>query len=132
LLEPILIELPRSRAARLDERLAELSRLGFVVERFGEQDFLVRAVPAPAASGEDTGLPELLGEAAAEGENWRQRLLISLSCRCAIRRNQPLDASRMEGLLSDLAETAVPAACPHGSPLVLHVGREFLERQFGW
>jgi DNA mismatch repair protein MutL len=132
LLDPILVELPRHRAARLEERLPALARLGFALERFGDRYFLVRAIPAPIASGEAPELSEILDEAAAEGESWRQRLLIALSCRCAIRRNQPLGPSQMQGLLADLAETAVPAACPHGSPLVLHVGRDFLERQFGW
>jgi DNA mismatch repair protein MutL len=132
LLDPILVELSRAQAARLDERLAELERLGFAVERFGEHDFLVRAIPAAVANGEPPDLSQVLDEAAAEGESWRQRLQISLSCRAAVRRNQPLDVQQMQGLVSDLAETSVPAACPHGSPLVLHVGRDFLQRQFGW
>ncbi len=132
LLEPLLLELPAHRAARLEERRGELERIGFVVERFGERAFLVRAIPADVGQGDVPWLEGLIDEAAAEGESWWQRLLISLSCRTAIRRGEALGPSRMEGLLRDLAETSVPAACPHGSPLVLHVGDDFLARQFGW
>lgn len=132
LLEPILLELPAHRAARLEERLGELERIGFVVERFGERAFLVRAIPTDVAHGDVPQLDGLLEEAAAEGESWRQRLLISLSCRSAIRRGEALAPAQMEGLLRDLADTSVPAACPHGSPLVLYVGDDFLARQFGW
>jgi hypothetical protein len=34
--------------------------------------------------------------------------------------------------LRDLADTSAPAVCPHGSPLIVHLGSDFLERQFGW
>jgi DNA mismatch repair protein MutL len=132
LLDPLLIELSRHQATRLDERLPELARIGFVVERFGERAFLVRAIPAVTAGGQMADYSELLEESAAEGESWRQRLLISLACRSAIRRQQALAPVQMEGLLHDLAQVNVPAACPHGSPLLLHVGQDFLARQFGW
>jgi DNA mismatch repair ATPase MutL len=38
----------------------------------------------------------------------------------------------MRRLVGDLAETANPAACPHGSPVALHFSAEFLRRQFHW
>ncbi|HXF81189.1 MAG TPA: DNA mismatch repair endonuclease MutL [bacterium] len=132
LLEPLVVELPRHRADRVDERLPELAGLGFVVERFGERQFLVRALPAAASLDHAADLSGLLDEAAAAGESWRERLLISVACRSAVRRNQPLAMDQMEALLRDLARTISPAACPHGSPLVLHISESLLHRQFGW
>jgi DNA mismatch repair protein MutL len=31
-----------------------------------------------------------------------------------------------------LADTASPAVCPHGSPIILHFSEHFLVRQFDW
>jgi DNA mismatch repair protein MutL len=38
----------------------------------------------------------------------------------------------MRALVEGLGNTGAPAVCPHGSPLLMHVGAETLERQFGW
>ncbi|MBA2277397.1 MAG: DNA mismatch repair protein MutL, partial [Chloroflexia bacterium] len=74
----------------------------------------------------------LADDEAAEGETWRERLLVQLSCRTAIRRGQPLARDAMRALVEGLGQTSAPAVCPHGSPLLMHVGGDLLERQFGW
>ncbi|HZR00672.1 MAG TPA: DNA mismatch repair endonuclease MutL [Chloroflexota bacterium] len=133
LLEPIVLELKPHEAARLEERLAYLEALGFDCQRFGDRDFLVRAVPSlPGTENVALHLQELLEEAAAEDGGWRGRLLTALSCRAAVRRHQKLDEGSMRRLLDELAATAAPATCPHGAPLVLHLHDRFLERQFDW
>lgn len=133
ILEPVVLELKPQQAALLEERLADLEEIGFVCQRIGGRDFLVRAVPlVPAQESIAVHLPLLLEEAAREGEGWRERLLASLACRTAIRRNRPLGMYEMERLVRDLAETSAPAVCPHGSPLIMHLSRGFLRRQFGW
>jgi DNA mismatch repair protein MutL len=133
LLEPIVLELTPTQATIVAERLEYLQGLGFDVERFGNRDYLVRAVPAlPDGENVALHLEELLAEAAGEGEGWRERLLISLACRAAVRRNRALSEAAMRKLLTGLAATPTPASCPHGSPLILHFSGGFLERQFGW
>jgi DNA mismatch repair protein MutL len=86
------------------------------------------------------GVPEELAatllalgdEEAAEGEDWQERLLVSLSCRTAVRRGRPLARAAMRALVEALGHTSAPAVCPHGSPLLMHVSGTVLERQFGW
>lgn len=93
----------------------------------------MRAVPSlPDGENFVASLQALLEVAASEDEGWRGRLLAALACRAAIRRQRSLEEAEMQALVRDLAATAAPAACPHGSPLVLHFSRGFLERQFGW
>ncbi len=133
LLEPVVLELKPHQAALLEERLADLEELGFVCQRIGGRDFLVRAVPL--VTGQESvavHLQFLLEEAAREGEGWQERVLASLACRTAVRRNRPLERSEMERLVRDLAETSAPAVCPHGSPLIMLFSRGFLRRQFDW
>jgi DNA mismatch repair protein MutL len=38
----------------------------------------------------------------------------------------------MRALIEGLGATVSPAVCPHGSPLLMHVSADLLERQFGW
>jgi DNA mismatch repair protein MutL len=127
------LALQPDQAALLEERLPYLEGLGFDVDRFGGRDFLVRAVPAlPDGENVTLHLQELLEEAAGADEGWRERLLVSLACRAAVRRGRPLETTAMRRLLDDLARTPVTASCPHGSPLILHFSSRFLERQFDW
>lgn len=133
LLEPVVVELKPHQAILLDERLSDLEGLGLSCQRIGGRDYLVRAVPAvPGRENVATNLDVLLEEAASEDEGWRERLMASLACRAAVRRNRPLSESEMKDLLRGLAATTAPAVCPHGSPLILHLSDGFLKKQFDW
>ena len=149
--EPLLVEVSLPQAAALGRRLADLVALGFALEEFGGRAFLLRSAPVlpgvlPGASGafalSDLVDPAVLAEAlamvadeaerAGDGETWQERLLVRLSCRTAVRRGRALDRPAMRALVEGLGHTAAPAVCPHGSPLLMHVGADVLERQFGW
>ncbi len=134
LLEPVVLELAPRQALGLEDRLDLLRGLGFDCQRFGGHDFLVRAIPSVLPLSDDIG-PVLLGlldEAAAPDDRWRDRLLARLACRGAIRRHSRLTDAEMRRLVDDLAAADSPAACPHGSPIVLHLTADFLKRQFRW
>ena len=133
LLEPVVLELKPHQAAQLLERLDALQALGFDCQHFGGHDFLVRSVPA-VAGGEELreAIPSLLIEAAGPDDRWQARLLVGVACRAAIRRGRELLAAEQRQLLEELAGTSAPAACPHGSPLILHFSGAFLRRQFRW
>jgi len=146
--EPIVFEVRQSQLARFASRLDDLAALGFTCEVFGGRTFLLRAAPllpgVIADGGQDAlaGLGErdelapsliaLADEDPAEGESWRERLLVQLACRTAVRRGRPLDRPAMAALIERLGQTAAPAVCPHGSPLLMCVSGDLLERQFNW
>ncbi|MDQ4100156.1 MAG: DNA mismatch repair endonuclease MutL, partial [Chloroflexota bacterium] len=151
--EPLLLELRPAQIARFGRRLDELAAFGFECEVFGGRTFLLRTTPVlPGVIGGDDASPhpldglgladeigatlrDLTGgdtDEGAEGESWRERLLVQLSCRTAVRRGRPLQRAAMRALVEGLGESSAPAVCPHGSPLLMHVGGDLLERQFGW
>jgi DNA mismatch repair protein MutL len=133
LLEPLLIELSRSQIGRLEVRLPELAALGFECEWFGGRSFLVRSVPVLPETRDLPGVvDDLLDMATSDESDWQHRLLTSVACRSATRRGKPLTHAQCGELIGLLAETATPAACPHGSPIILHFDPQFLERQFRW
>jgi DNA mismatch repair protein MutL len=132
LLEPVVMELSPARADLLGDRLGALEALGFSCERFGAHSFLVRSTPNLPEADRSTMLEQVMEEASDERQDWRERLLIQLACRSAIRRGKALNLGESTRLLEQLGRAATPAVCPHGAPIVLHFGRKFLERQFGW
>ncbi len=146
--EPLALELQPAQLNRFRRRLDDLAVLGFHCEVFGNRTFLLRAVPAlPGVSVDRPGdalaglgsaaelgpaLLALAGEEETEGETWRDRLLVRLACRSAVRRGRPLDRPAMRALVDGLGRTGAPAVCPHGSPLLMHLSGTLLERQFEW
>ncbi|MER3406073.1 MAG: DNA mismatch repair protein MutL, partial [Chloroflexota bacterium] len=131
--DPVLIELRPAQARALLPRLDELEALGFRCERFGAQQFLVRSAPAvPGVEGLAAALGSAMEDAGIEEGGWLDRLLVSLSCRAAIRRGEVLTMPQMHELVRALTRTSLPAVCPHGSPLMLHLSAPFLGRQFRW
>jgi len=144
--DPLLFELRPSQLARFSGRLDELAALGFQCEVFGGHTFLLRAAPPlpgvlPEADERLAGLGEpselveallSLADEDAASEGWKERLLIRLACRTAVRRGKPLDRRVMRALVEGLGHTGSPSVCPHGSPLLMHVGARLLEQQFQW
>jgi DNA mismatch repair protein MutL len=133
LLEPVIVEMKRPQAELLEQRLPMLRGLGIECERFGGRSFLIRSVPAEEGSEQLIAhLQELAEIAAEDGNDWEDQLLIGLSCRSALRRGRELGEGEQRTLLKALASADAPAACPHGSPILLHYSRSFLMEKFDW
>lgn len=146
--EPLLIELSAAQASRFSRRLDELAALGFEWEEFGGRAFLLRTAPSmPGVLAGETAEPlASLGEPGelvptmrdltsledGANETWRERLLVRLACRTALRRGRPLSRDAMRALVEGVGQSNLPAVCPHGSPLLMHVSVDQLERQFDW
>ena len=136
--EPLVLALSTADARRLTERMPDLAAVGVTCEAWGRNTFLLRSMPAELSGVESLGplLLDALGEAdnyADDGTDaWHDRLCTALACRSALRRGYPLSPGAMHDLLLRLGATDSPTVCPHGSPIVLHVGSGFLIRQFGW
>jgi DNA mismatch repair protein MutL len=123
LLFPETLELPPGQRGLLAEWAETLARLGFVLEGFGGETRLVRAVPALLARREPrrliTRMLEELASPGKEGEAPQlERALAFVACRAAIKAPAPLEREEMRRLLADLSATRTPFFCPHGRPIV--------------
>ncbi|MGH2343579.1 MAG: DNA mismatch repair endonuclease MutL [Chloroflexota bacterium] len=132
LLEPLRLETRGAESEQLETRIPELLRLGFRVERFGRRAFLIRSQPTGLPEGAASALVESLAEGLQSTQDWRDRLLIDLACRAAIKRGRALIDHEMGELLRRLQACDARAVCPHGSPIVAIVRAEDLVRHFGW
>ena len=133
---PQTLVLGKSEARVASERLEALQKAGFVLEPFGGETFVVRAVPATLAQKDYLGvLREIIDEMA--GASIARRLLvphesalIMASCKMAVKKNDPLTMAEMTRLLSDLAQMQNPFTCPHGRPILLSLPHREMDRKF--
>jgi DNA mismatch repair protein MutL len=63
-------------------------------------------------------------------DSLQAKIAASTACRAAIKINMPLDQTKMEWLLDELARTEAPMSCPHGRPIVLRYSTREIERAF--
>jgi DNA mismatch repair protein MutL len=136
MLMPIVVELTPGQLAIFTEISDELHRNGFEVELFGSRTIVVKTVPAGVESCDiEHMLGELLVEFEREQQNLnldaiRHRIAASIACHAAIKINMPLEQTKMEWLLGELAKTECPMSCPHGRPVVLRYSVKDIQRAF--
>jgi DNA mismatch repair protein MutL len=136
LLVPIVAELaPRQRV--ILERIAEeLSANGFDVAPMGSQSVAIQAAPAGISAGDAQRLlAEILDgidreRQAISIDSLQSKIAASTACHAAIKVNMPLDQTKMEWLLAELAKTDWPMSCPHGRPILLRYSLREIEKAF--
>lgn len=133
LLSPVVVEVPRSRAPLLLDRLDDLRALGFDVEPFGESSFRIGAVPETVG---DADPAELLLELAAQDEpglaalSGVERLAATTACKAAVKAGFPLGHERLKWLVDELFAARVPTTCPHGRVALLRLSDRDLDHRF--
>lgn len=136
LLMPIVAELSPHQIAIFEQIAEELRANGFEAERMGPRAVAIAAAPAGIAGGSaEKLLAEILDGVARESqaislESLQARIAASTACQAAIKVNMPLDQTKMEWLLAELAKADYPMSCPHGRPVVLRYSVREIERAF--
>jgi DNA mismatch repair protein MutL len=136
LLMPMLIDLLPQQMAVFSALAEELERNGCEAEPFGPHTIAIKAAPAGLSGpGLERMIHEVLEQpgAATQSENLeaaRTRIAASIACHAAIKVNMPLDSTRMEWLLRELARTDHPTSCPHGRPIALRYSWKDIQRAF--
>ncbi len=125
LLMPILLELTAAQQIECERIGADLEAVGFEIEPFGPRTIAVKAAPSDVSAAEvERVIFEILEIADQEMRQTsfndiRHDMAASIACRAAIKINNPLDLTRMQWLLNELAATQFPMSCPHGRPIAL-------------
>jgi DNA mismatch repair protein MutL len=136
MLMPMVIELAPRQIVIYEKIAEELAANGFEVEPMGPRSVAIQAVPAGIVAGDaEKLLTEILDgiereNAAISIETLQAKIAASTACHAAIKVNMPLDQTKMEWLLAELAKTDCPMSCPHGRPVVLRYSVKEIERAF--
>jgi DNA mismatch repair protein MutL len=136
LLMPLIVELTPGQMAVFAEISGELNRNGFEVEPFGSRTIAVKTTAAGVVAAQvEHLLHEILEQFEREEQSLnldriRTNIAASIACHAAIKVNMPLEQSKMEWLLRELAKTDHPMSCPHGRPVVLRYSVKDIQRAF--
>ena len=130
LLFPKMLELTPEHAAALEKNSEPIRQLGLVVEEFGGDNYIIKAVPAVISHLDPeeilTGI--LMGFSGPEysEEKGRRRtdatrlddILSTMACKAAVKAGQNLNSLEIEELLKLMQESRAFTHCPHGRPVV--------------
>jgi DNA mismatch repair protein MutL len=136
MLVPLIVELNPRQLVIFEQIGDELRANGFEAELMGARSVAIQAAPAGVTSGDaEKLLCEILDGIARENQaisidSLQAKIAASTSCHAAIKVNTPLDHTKMEWLLGELAKTEYPMSCPHGRPIVLRYSVREIERAF--
>lgn len=133
---PATIELSTADAVLLKELLPDLHQLGYLLEPFGNNTFVIQGTPADLTQGnEKTALEKMLEQYKHFSSDLkysrREKLLRSMALQQSIRTGTSLTKKEMQSLLSDLFACAVPNSTPNGKPTYMSFKKEELDKMFG-
>jgi DNA mismatch repair protein MutL len=135
LLTPETLQLSRRDALLLHEKLPELEAIGFELEPFGVDTYLIRAVPAALKGDPVQTLRDIVDELVELSVSKRlpvarEQIWITTACKLAVKAGDPLSMPEMRKLIEDLARTENPYLCPHGRPITIILTWQEIERKF--
>ena len=130
------IELSAPEAALIEANLDVMQSVGFHLEIFGANTFVIRSIPAMLADTDPIdAIYAVINELEAgygPGETSTEEKLIQRVCKqAAVKAGTILSIEEMQGLIRQLERTDSPHTCPHGRPTMLHMTSDQLAREFG-
>jgi DNA mismatch repair ATPase MutL len=136
LLTPVSVELTVMEEELLLEQLPLLEDFGVIIEPFGVRHYLIRSTPVGMDKEPEVFFRDFLEELEVETTNRKpldakRGLLISLSCKKAVKAHWTLSLQEMQSLIDQLRLTQFPLICPHGRPILYELPYARLLHIFG-
>ncbi len=132
---PVTLELSAPDAALLKDLLPSILVIGYAIEPFGNNTFVIQGVPADVLKGNEKNSIELLLEqfkhfnSDVKFSN-REKLVRCMARQQAIKAGQQLTNTEMSALIDELFKCATPNVTPTGSPTYITYKEEQLDKLF--
>ncbi len=133
LLIPQKIEVTAVEKSIISENQEIFSEFGFDIDQFSDNEMLLRAVPVfDFREDVKNVLQKLLEDLKNENEikDLRENIIISMSCKGAVKAGQKLDMDEMRNMVRRLHEVG-KYTCPHGRPIIVKLTKNDLDKMFG-
>jgi DNA mismatch repair protein MutL len=132
---PSTLELTPADAVLMEELLEDLVLLGYQIEPFGKNSFVIQGTPADLEAGNEKFVLDLLLEQykhfnTSMNFSKREKLVRSLAKQQAIKAGVRLTEREMRQLLNDLFACVQPNSSPDGKPTYLEFKQDQLEKMF--
>lgn len=136
LLIPITIELSASDFLILKENLHVLTDMGFIIEEFGVNTFIVKGHPTWILEDyEEESIRRIIDLVISIKDKFdpikfNDNMAKTLACKMSIKANMRISNIAQQELLNELVLCDNPYNCPHGRPTIIHFSIYDLERMF--
>jgi len=132
---PVTIELAPADTVLLEDLMNDLQQLGYMIEPFGKNTFVIQGTPADVTQGNEKQVIDSLLEQYKHFSNdlkfsKREKLIRSLAWQQSIKAGRQLSEKEMEALVEDLFKCKQPNSSPNGNPTYLEFKKDALEKMF--
>jgi DNA mismatch repair protein MutL len=132
---PVTLQFATPDAVLLTELLPELHLLGYQIESFGKDSFVIQGTPADLQQGNESNAIESLLEQFKHFSNdlkfsKREKLLRAMAWQQSIKIGKHLGLAEMQALISDLFACAQPNITASGNPTYIEFKMDYLEKLF--
>ena len=137
LLIPEVVDLENAKIQRLLELKDDFTRLGLILEKFGEGAILVREIPSILG---DINIKNLVIDIADELEEFGSSTVLedklghicgTIACHSSVRSGRTLRIEEMNALLREMEATPHSGQCNHGRPTYVELKLSDIEKLFG-
>ena len=133
---PATLQFATADAVLLGDLLEEMHLLGYQVEPFGKDSFVVQGTPADMDAGDEKKAIENLLEqykhfSSEVKFSKREKLVRAMAYQQAIKMGKPLAEKEMKSLVDDLFACAQPNTTAGGNPTYIEFKNDYLEKLFG-
>ncbi len=131
----IIISLTPREIDVLTNNMDIFERLGFVIEEFGGNEYVIRAVPAnimgvPPKELFEEFIGDLLDDANKITDTIFVEKLATMACKAAIKGNTAISYQEADALIDELLTLDNPYNCPHGRPTIITMSEQDIEKKF--
>ena len=132
---PIILNLSLKEFDLVNKYLDSFKEIGFDIEPFGGQDFVIRGVPSDLYSLDSQQVlmgivDSLTNESGKMVPDIITEKIASMSCKAAVKGNSKLSYDEADRLISQLLTLENPYNCPHGRPTIISMSKYELEKKF--
>lgn len=133
---PSTVELTPADAVLLNELIPDLKLLGYQLEPFGNNTFVIHGTPADIVQGNEKSILEKMLEQYKHFSNdikfsSREKLMRSLAWQQSIKSGKALTQKEMQSLIEDLFVCKTPNTTPNGKPTYMTFKKDELDKLFG-
>ena len=134
MLMPLSLSVSSDVSATEDAWIDDVRAMGYDIEFFGNNTYIVREIPAFMEMSEaEDFLNDLFSEFSEKpdlSDHNTLEKIITRSCKSAVKGGDVLDSSEIKALIDQLKACRNPFSCPHGRPTFIKMTRYELERMF--
>ncbi len=136
LLIPINVNLSPVEGEIVKNNISLFNEIGFEVEEFGNNSYLIRSIPAYIRHNQDDkslfkDIIEILKEnRKVDKKVIFDEILKTMSCKSAIKAGDYLSKEEKEFLITELLKNEEVYTCPHGRPAIIRLKKYEIEKWF--